>query len=549
MSRWLVVALLLVAFGGFAQDEWEGRGEIEEAEVVIEKDRKIVLPVASRVYERLPDFDIPIGNLGLSYTYLPVSYRPGLLNLRVRPLTIRPQPLDPVRIGNVKLGYGNYQTPLLEASIGSGRSDEYLYNIFLRHRSSGTGPVDGKNSGDSDSRIGASGSFYLNEATFSGGVTYQLEQFTFYGYDPSLDVTKSDIEQALNKIYLFGRIEKNDPDQDADYMANVSFDFVGDKFEANEADFGLNLFGSYAVDDALKMDVIADFYMINRKDVNIKSYNRHLLRVKPYARYTLDRLDAQVGLSTVLENDTLGDSKSFRLFPYLHFDYTISDQLSAFAGFKADVDKKTLKGFLSENRYLGQNINVFHQNRTFDLYLGIEGQLGSNWNYKLTGDYLQFKNRAFFVNDPTDTSKFQVIYETGTTGQNTFTANLGYDVTRSINFALKGSFYVYSLDQLSEAWHLPEYALEATSVFKLAEKFKINVDAQLLGGIKAPNPADGMAIELDGIVNLDAGISYLISNRASVFINGYNLLGKSYQRYLNYDSRQLQLIGGLSYSF
>ena len=85
--------------------------------------------------------------------------------------------------------------------------------------------------------------------------------------------------------------------------------------------------------------------------------------------------------------------------------------------------------------------------------------------------------------------------------------------------------------------------------FLFAEKFKVTVDAYLMGGIQALNATDGSVIDLKSIVNLGVGFEYLISNSASLFVNGYNILGESYQRYLYYDSRELQIIGGVSFSF
>ncbi len=549
MRLFYIFMLLVFSLPLAAQEDWEGRGEIEEAEIIIEKDRKIVLPAASRVFEKMPPFELPKGKLGLEYTYLPVSFKPGSLNIRVRPLTIRTKPLAPVRIGNLKLGYGNYQTPFVEASLGNGRNDEYLYNVFLRHRSSATGPVDEKNSGDSESQIDLRGSVYLNEATFSGGVNYQLDQYTFYGYDQSEDVLKSDIEQALNKFNLFGKIEKNDPGNESNYSVNAVFDYVKDKYSATEADFGLNIFGSIKVNDQLKADILADLYMINRKDASITSYNRSFFRLKPYANYRMDRMHVDLGASIVFENDTLGEDKSVRVFPYIHIDFDINGSLQAFGGFKGDVDKMTLKTFLNKNRYLNANVDIFNQIRGFDFYAGVRGMFGGNWNYSIEADLSYFRNRAFFINDAADTSKFIIIYDTESTSQNTFSASLGYDITKSINIGFLGEYFNYSTELVSEAWHEPAYNLEFTSSFIVGEKFKIKADAYLMGGIKSRDPTDGSTIALDAITNIDIGLEYIISDRASIFGNTYNILGKSYQRYLFYGSRELQWIAGLSYSF
>jgi len=148
-----------------------------------------------------------------------------------------------------------------------------------------------------------------------------------------------------------------------------------------------------------------------------------------------------------------------------------------------------------------------------------------------------------------DTSKFVIVYDQGSSSQNSFTGTLGYDVTRSINVGVLGAYYSYSTDQVMKAWHLPSYRIDLTGSFLFGQKIKLTTDLKLLGGMQARNPSDGSAIDLSNITNIDLGLHYLISDRASVFVNGYNLLGQSYQRYLYYSSRELQLIAGLSYSF
>ena len=138
----LILALITLVSTPFslAQDTWEGTGEIEEAQIVIEKDRNIVLPNASRLFERVPSVNQTNRILGLDYSFQPIRFTPSALSTRVRPLTIRTEPLPAIKSSNVKIGYGNYVTPFLEANFGNGRNDEYLYNLFLHHRSSAKGP-------------------------------------------------------------------------------------------------------------------------------------------------------------------------------------------------------------------------------------------------------------------------------------------------------------------------------------------------------------------------------------------------------------------------
>jgi hypothetical protein len=532
-----------------AQDNWEGTGEIEEAQIIIQKDRDIVLPNATRIFERVPAIVQPSGMLGLNYSFLPIRFTPSVLNTRVRPLTIQTEPLPAIKNNNVKLGYGNYKTPFFEANFGNGRNDEYLYNLFLHHRSSAEGPVDGKNSGDSQSIVDFKGNVFLNKATLTGEVKYQRDGFTFYGYDPSIEPVKDDIKQTLNQVTVIGRIDNNLPESSAKYSLDGIFEFVQDSYSASEADFGLNLFGRVPVKENYNLDIISDFYLINRKDTLLPSFNRMFFRIKPYVNFTQDNLEIDFGVSTVIEDDTLGESKKFHFFPYLNVSYDLSNNAKAYAGYRGDVDKKSLKGNLKINRYLAPNVDIFNTVRNFDFYAGLKGSFAANWSYDVGAEITYYKNKGYFINSPGDSTRFDIVYDTGTGNSNHLYASLGYNLNDKVFLGLQEHHYFYNTDLIEEAWHLPKNRLNFISTFNFGQKIKLNADAYLLSGIVAQRPSISSAITLESIVDIDIGLEYLISKQASVFINGYNIIGNEYERFLNYPSRGLQIIAGLSYSF
>ncbi len=257
-----------------------------------------------------------------------------------------------------------------------------------------------------------------------------------------------------------------------------------------------------------------------------------------------------LGFSVVFENDTLGENKPFRFFPLFNVSYSVNALTEVYGGFRADVDKTTIKSLLRENRYLGPDIDVFNQIRTFDFYAGIKGKMGKAWSYDIGTDLTYFKNRPYFINDPADTIKFRVIYDSESSSMNHLRGMIGYDVTKNINIGLNAEhFFYYTSDQVAEAWQRPAYEITFLSTFTLFEKFKITADAYILGGLKARDPGTGTVIEMDAIQDIDLGFSYLISDQAALFFKTFNIIGKENQRYLNYSIRELQWLAGLSYSF
>ena len=102
--------LLLVPFYGLAQDRNE-TGEIEEAEIVIRKDRKITLPAAIRNFEKIPQ--LPLVKAPSQQTYLFKAYNYGLkaLSPSFKPVGLKlSEKQKDITSNYVKAGYGNYST-------------------------------------------------------------------------------------------------------------------------------------------------------------------------------------------------------------------------------------------------------------------------------------------------------------------------------------------------------------------------------------------------------------------------------------------------------
>jgi outer membrane receptor protein involved in Fe transport len=58
-----------------------------------------------------------------------------------------------------------------------------------------------------------------------------------------------------------------------------------------------------------------------------------------------------------------------------------------------------------------------------------------------------------------------------------------------------------------------------------------------------------LPVDLDNVMLLNASLTYNFNTRFSFWLKGDNLLDKTYQRWLNYPSLGVQIIGGVVYSF
>ena len=108
---WGLVILSVLSIQLQAQDDnWDEEGEIEDAEVVIEKDRQIELPPASRSYEKVAPLPLQIDRSEQSYNYERVPFQSTQFAPNIRVLTIKEQPLPKLYGNYIKAGIGNFGT-------------------------------------------------------------------------------------------------------------------------------------------------------------------------------------------------------------------------------------------------------------------------------------------------------------------------------------------------------------------------------------------------------------------------------------------------------
>ena len=83
------------------------------------------LPAVDTTRPRL-GYQVPA--LNLYFMYQPVPIRPLALGKDTSSLVMQNN--------FIKVGYGNYQTPLIQAGFGTGRNDKYNLGVFVNYTSS-----------------------------------------------------------------------------------------------------------------------------------------------------------------------------------------------------------------------------------------------------------------------------------------------------------------------------------------------------------------------------------------------------------------------------
>ena len=158
--------MLLSAVSLFGQDqEWDEDGAIQDAEVVIEKDRQITLEKANRGYEKVGPLPDNVNRQPQQYSFDYINYTATPFTPRIRINRIKEQPLPKLYGNYVKGGVGNYGTTYLEGYFNNKRSETHSLGGYIKSLSSSRGPVDKGNSASSDFSLGVEGSYFLDEVT------------------------------------------------------------------------------------------------------------------------------------------------------------------------------------------------------------------------------------------------------------------------------------------------------------------------------------------------------------------------------------------------
>ncbi len=556
MVKAIKCALLLILWSQFllAQQPKTPRrtGEVDEAEVVIEKSRAITLPEADRNFEKINSTPPKNNPLIRPYQYNDYTLKLADLNPKFRILQM-PADAQAAQTGNyVKAGLSNYSGFLGEGYFSSTRNEDFSYGAKARLLSFGQGPVDRANSSSSEGFLGVHGKYFTRALTATAALEYSRNLYHFYGYRPGTrdrgrDVRR-EIRQVFNTIGIRTSFANADPDSDSDYKLDLNLYNLTDHYNAKEFEFGTSLKGKYTITEVLGAGLDADLFLTRVSDRG--SVNRNLFRLKPRILFNNgDNLSLSAGINIVYQNDTLNSSTAFNLFPSVEAQYTIGEAFTVFAGFDGDVQRTALRLLVNENPWLGPDVPLAHTTKGRELYAGFRGRVAGDLSFGARLGYAGYKNLYFYLNSVADTSKFTIVYDPDFTDVINFTGELAYNAADKFRLTARVDFFNYNTKNLQEAWHRPAFTTSLLGRYNLNGKLSFDTEIYYLGGITAGRPFTNQKVELDPVVDLNIKGEYSISDRFSAFLSLNNLLNRQYQRFLYYPHRGLTVMAGATYSF
>jgi len=526
-------------------------GEVDNQTFEIEKNKKIELPPANRLYNKLQPFTSEDDSKKLNY-----EFRTPKLTLDAPKLTPNVLPVNggekPEEDGNlnnyVKIGGGNYGKIYGEGFVGN-HTEDLAYDIHFKHLSNQTGPVDAKNSANSENRLKINGEYLGNSFKLGSTIFYDRDNYYFYGNRsrPNTEIVKNNIRQTINTVGLQVGLENIDNNKLIDYAIKTSLYRLSDRYDASETDWGTNFSGSIPITENIFALLNADAFISQRTDA--ETFKRNLYSIKPAFKFAFDAFTITAAFKAVNETDDRLKINRTAGFPQLEVDAVPYSGVHIFAGYGGDINRNTLRSLLGENRWLAPNVTVANTEKSQDIYGGLKGELGPSIQFEGKVSYATFKNFYGFNNEWVDTTKFAVVYDADYIKVLTVSAQVGYQFKNIVRSTLRGDFYDYNVKRLETPWGRPKATVTWNNAFVFSKKMFATLDGYYIGGMKNKNFQTGTTVALKPIVDLNLKVDYLLTRNFSAFASINNLLGKSYERYLYYPQQGLNFLAGLSVQF
>ncbi|TXK47683.1 hypothetical protein FVR03_09060 [Pontibacter qinzhouensis] len=532
---------------------WGEGAKLEDAQVVVEKNRVIELPRAARNFEKFRIDPPEPQERNVRYRFNDYRLSSQDINLQMKVLTIKQDELTKLYGNYLKAGIGNYGTLYLKGYFHNKRSTEGAYGAEVSHVASSRGPVDRANSGVANSSVSAHGEKYLKGFTIGGRAGYGRDQYYFYGYEPSLEtvIDRDSIKQVFNRFHADAFFHNETSGSPFIYRADLKFNHLNDRYDMSETGIMGNITGSYAIDDVSGFKVAAVVGTLSHKDS--ANVSRSFFKLTPTYERQLGVLNVSLGARLAFTADTVNNARSTNIYPVVRLGVEpIEGKLKIYGGFQGDLDRTTLYQLTQENPFLAQNVNVADVNKTLELYGGLSANIANYVHITGRVAYQNFRNLYFYNNSRTDSTKFELVYDNGVTNVLNLYAEAVFNYSDEVRVGLKADYNSYRTETLEQPFHRPELMASVFATYNFYDKILFNSELYYIGSsfgrILRP---DGTTVirETDNIVDLNLKADYKFSSRFTAFVMANNILGQKYERFVNYQNKSVNLIGGVTYSF
>jgi hypothetical protein len=454
----------------------------------------------------------------------------------------------------IKLGLGNYFTPLAEFNISNLRSKDYAYGAQLYHKSSHGKialPNDKKVNADyMVNKAGLYGKKFFPDMTLGGNLNFSQNAFRYYGYnseiftDPSVKLDRDSSTQSTYLVGIdIGAVSAYTDSAHLNYKANGSFNYFFDKFGYQETGFEIKTAFDKNFNGILGgLDVSLDYSHLNG---SADTLSDAIFRLHPYISKRSQAWKFMLGFETAFD---ISEVTRFYFYPRANLDIIVyEDVLIPFVGISGELQKNSYQQVISENQFIKPGISLKNTSSNLIVYGGIKGSITSKVRFRADVSYTAMKRAHYFVNDTMNwQNQFEAVYDDNNLV--TYHGQLVVQPVEKLEFLADARYFKYIMFEQLKPWHKPDFMIEFDTRYKITPKIIAEADICITGNRWTKNYSypDDMA-KLKPVADINFKLNYHYSKVLTLFADLYNLADRSYMIWNQYPSQRFNFLFGLSY--
>ena len=523
----------------------------------------------------LPDIkDTSSVKVSFRYEIKPKAFSPVYTIAPIKAAALLPDPLPKLYKSYVKIGFGNYGTPLAELSITNERSRKGAVGFYGRHYSSnGKVPLENKLkvfAGFMENEGSIFAKNFFNRSILEGSVNLMQNTRYAYGYSPEVLPYIPDKKSIKISYYDIG--------------GNISFSSLNLDSTSFSYDFDLNydyfhnteyLYQHYAGISGKMAKMFRGFYagasaayQYYRLSDSILSHPKYYFTASPFLRKSTVQWNFNVGLQLLIERNVNSAAK-FHLYPDVAFGFSIvPEYLNFFAGLNGKLEMNDPFRITGINPYLATDGTLFklpNTDHSLIISAGLKGNSGIGGNYEISVSYSMINDLLLFANivHPDSASVpaergNHFIPRSDDAELLALHGEFSGNMTKRASFLASANYYKYTLTGNDYPWNKPEWDGRLNLKYNLRDKIIAGADFTLLGPRKLMSMESTTGwmtlipkqpyIEKPVHLNLGLSAEYRYTRILSFWAKINNISWERYYEWAFYPSQIFNFMIGFSYS-
>ncbi|MCX6302285.1 MAG: hypothetical protein NTW82_08875 [Bacteroidia bacterium] len=512
-------------------------------------------------------------NPGFKYDITIKPFMPEYTISPIKAASLVPDPLPKLYKSWVKIGFGNYITPLAEVSISNERSKKGAVGFYARHFST-NGKVKLQNeekvyAGYMDNDASLYGRKFFRYNYLEGSVDYSQRVRYAYGYDTSIagyeTPANKDIKLGYNNIGADISVASLTLDSAKfSYDFDADYDFFFSASERYQHHAGLTgtmatLYKGFYAGSGIDFD----FY---RPANDIFDGSKFIVALSPFIKKSTQQWNFKAGIQLLLDKDTTASPK-FYFYPDVLFGFSVvPEYVSFFAGLNGKLEINEPQSVIEENPFVydfwGTLFLLKNTSHQLIVSAGLKGNTGIGGNYLVSASYSFINDMLFFSNllspglippGPQMGNYFIPLTDDGELLK--IHGEMNGIINDEFTYSGSANWYNYTLTNQEYPWNKPGWDGQIGLKYNLRDKIIAGIGVTALGRrnnvVSNVNMLIGTTLikfEEPVHVNFNINAEYRFTNILSFWLRLNNISFNRYNEWAYYPSQRFIGLVGFTYS-